>query len=551
MADYDRLRAQLRQARQQQDETAAALAAARERQKRIAAQEVQLARVFNPDDARYRAAREKLVRDRADAAADTKRRNDERKAAVAREAELLAQLAALTDPRDAIERLKDSIPILLMPVRLETRFKSVALPGAGAMPQLWVRIYPDDCWIDSFDPALTETEVRNATTYWAGIWQAGGFEEQERAAWAALVTSHGSGRAAWIVRQFQPTNPLAQPTKPQARDVILAIPTTTALASVEEEAICKFWSALWVAADDGEKSAAARAQLESVVGVARAAELVAQYLPVNFDSPMPAGVTRADVGVAAAIVVLPVLETKQAAWLHAPKATVLPDRFVFIGYRSDNDAAPFVQVGRQVPSMLVVAPDPSLPKEEQLQPDTEGNLIVPLELQWLSDFQRAVEVGMGLQIDLTAAAAPDGFRRVLVIGLRLDSDEMAAKSDLETLLQHHAHTQSGLAVIQQGTPTNNTEAIGSGHGRLDDPDQSFDDGKASAFAIQSASADKADGQWLAEHLGIDAGLLAHAHGAGGTDRRCARAINTALWPATLGYWMETMMAPVFSREDIE
>jgi len=30
-----------------------------------------------------------------------------------------------------------------------------------------------------------------------------------------------------------------------------------------------------------------------------------------------------------------------------------------------------------------------------------------------------------------------------------------------------------------------------------------------------------------------------------------RAMNTALWPATLGYWMETMMAPVFPREIIE
>ena len=28
-------------------------------------------------------------------------------------------------------------------------------------------------------------------------------------------------------------------------------------------------------------------------------------------------------------------------------------------------------------------------------------------------------------------------------------------------------------------------------------------------------------------------------------------MNTALWPATLGYWMETMMAPVFRRKAIE
>ena len=35
------------------------------------------------------------------------------------------------------------------------------------------------------------------------------------------------------------------------------------------------------------------------------------------------------------------------------------------------------------------------------------------------------------------------------------------------------------------------------------------------------------------------------------DQIAARAMNIALWPATLGYWMETMMAPVFSRDAIE
>ena len=37
----------------------------------------------------------------------------------------------------------------------------------------------------------------------------------------------------------------------------------------------------------------------------------------------------------------------------------------------------------------------------------------------------------------------------------------------------------------------------------------------------------------------------------GADQIEARAMNIALWPGTLGYWMETMMKPVFSSDAIE
>src|SRR5438552_9123020 len=55
--------------------------------------------------------------------------------------------------------------------------------------------------------------------------------------------------------------------------------------------------------------------------------------------------------------------------------------------------------------------------------------------------------------------------------------------------------------------------------------------------------DKRDGQWLAEALGIDAAVLQKVRNSDGRDQADARAMNIALWPATLGYWMETMMGP--------
>jgi hypothetical protein len=552
MADFDQLREQLRQTRSQRDQAGAAAAAAQERLKRIAAAEAELNRVFNPDIDRHVAERDRLRGERQRAEAEIKRHRAERATAAAAEAGIITDFGIFTDPRQGIEQLKDSIPILLMPVRLETRFKSATLAGApAAVPQLWVRIYPDDCWIDSFDPVLTANEVDNARTYWAGVWKAGGIEDQERAAWRTLALSHGSGRATWIVQQFQPVNLPAKPTKPRPQDVILTIATETPLVPAEEAATVVFWRDSWLADGDAARVALVQATFESAVGAARAAEIAGQYVPANFLEALPEGVTKPDVNLSVAFVVFASVETKQSAWSQAPKATILPDRFVFLGYENAGDTTPVVEIGRPVPSPLLTGPDPTAPEAEQLKHDAAGNLVVPDELKWISDFDRAVEVGMGMRINLSPTQARLGFARVIVIGLRLNADEQAAKTELETLFHHHAFSRTGLAILPQGTPTSNTEAAGSGFDRLDNPDESFEDKKQPLFTPQSGWLDKRDGQWIAEYLGIDPALFQTVHAAGASDQLTARAMNTALWPATLGYWMESMMAPVFPREAIE
>ncbi|MEO6038795.1 MAG: hypothetical protein ABIQ93_10300, partial [Saprospiraceae bacterium] len=83
-----------------------------------------------------------------------------------------------------------------------------------------------------------------------------------------------------------------------------------------------------------------------------------------------------------------------------------------------------------------------------------------------------------------------------------------------------------------------------------------DDGDADAyFDIYLADKDqfvptddwatKRDGQWLSEWLGISPDQFQRTLHADGKDQGHARAMNTALWPATLGYLMDTMMQQVF------
>jgi hypothetical protein len=86
-----------------------------------------------------------------------------------------------------------NLPLVLLPVRLETRFQ-------GA--ELWVRVYPDGVQINSFEPELTAEESAARAEYLAQA-QAGG--EEAQTAFAGLARQWGPERAAWIA------SPAAQP----------------------------------------------------------------------------------------------------------------------------------------------------------------------------------------------------------------------------------------------------------------------------------------------------------------------------------------------------
>jgi hypothetical protein len=554
MAEFDEIRDQLRQARANREKTSDSAFAAEERLRRLEARRAVLDRVFDPRNRAHVEERGRLARERAETERLLERRRGEQAEAKLSEKGLFASFAEWTDPQKAISQWNDQIPILLFPVRLETRFKTgIAAPTGRQIRQLWVRIYPDSCSIDSFEATLSETEVANAKLYWTGIWEAGGIEDQERGAWRGLVAAHGAGRAEWIISNYEPLNLAEKPVKAQPDDVILTIPTEAPLGDAESAAVRAFWIEVWKADGDREKEEIAFAALEAAVGAGLAAEVASRYPPANLaEKPVPPK-TRDEVGVSAAFVVFPVtedLDLKQHSWSRAPKVALMPDRFVFLGYAGSGP--PLVVLGRPVPGTLLAGPDPSAPKEEQLRQDENGEIVIPEEMQWMVDFDRAIEVGMGFRIDLDPVQAVRGFDRVLVVGLRLAADETASQKDLETLIDRHRLSRTGFSLVPQGTPTNNTEAESSGHSRGSDADQSFDDlKKESLFDDDPDWLDKSDGQWLAEILGLDSAVLKKARHSGGKDQADARAMNTALWPATLGYWMETLMETVFTPDAVD
>jgi hypothetical protein len=461
------------------------------------------------------------------------------------------------DPRKEIGRLSDRSPFVLLPVRIETRFVNAEsgarfFKAAGSdLPghQLWVRIYPDDCSIDTFEAALSDVEVANAKLYWQGIWSAGGIEAQERAAWRSLVAAHGAGRAGYIRENYQPLNLSERPTKIAEADEILVIPTQAAAVEPEAAALLAYWKAIWQAGEDAAARQAATDTLSAALGASRAEEAVGQYAPYNLADEPVAPATKASVACAVAFVVFPPdPPAKQWSWSQAPEAKQLPERFVVLGY--NGEAQTLEALGGPVQTPLYVGPDPSAAAQEGIHAEGE-ELMIPQDLLWMVDFQAAVQAGMGIAIDLSEEQARTGFDRLLVFGVQLGPSDLEGRAGLEELLRHHHVGLDGLEILAQGTPTHNTTGISSGYGRGDnsDAEASFEDiREAPLFTPEADPLSRRDGQWVAEALGIDPSVLQGVHGAGGEDQLRARAMQRALWPATAGYWMDKMLAPMFGDQ---
>src|SRR5512144_870863 len=89
-----------------------------------------------------------------------------------------------------------TVPLVLLPVRLETRFFTLA----GGVTELRVRVYPDKIHIDTHQPELTTDERTWGTQYWQQDWLAGNDAVARSNAWAVLAGRFRAERAAWIAR---------------------------------------------------------------------------------------------------------------------------------------------------------------------------------------------------------------------------------------------------------------------------------------------------------------------------------------------------------------
>jgi hypothetical protein len=379
-----------------------------------------------------------------------------------------------TTEEEDVGRLFGSEPIVLFPVRLETRF------DAGFLK---VRVYPDEIFLNSHETALTPAEYDAAKDYYTKLNQ----ENNEKPLWRDMVARFGAERSAYVLRQMLP---------------------------IFGEAGLTQTSSYWLSSSTcgGTLVGGKKEQL---------------YFPQD-------------------------IQFRASNWTR-PGEGILPDRWLVVTYQGSSFR---VTRGPRIIEPLAMTADPKLQDADLVPVEETGTYKIDKNLRWSVDFDRAVEVGMGIKVELQGNEGTAGFDRVIVVGVKSSMNEIDTSRMLERLFDAHHYTR-GLAILRPGTPTNNTE----GHPTPYPPKENAGE---QSFIVerQRAPLDRefshhcmpsnTNGHLLAMSLGLPSGVFSNVDRGYFTDQYEAPAMNRAIWPGTVGYFMQHMMGrTIFTGTQIE
>jgi hypothetical protein len=96
--------------------------------------------------------------------------------------------------------LDAELPLLLLPIRIETRYRLDAEP-----PELRIRVFPDQVHIDADTPSPGVVELELTRRFWTE-WHTARGDAGQQAAWRAFVRRVGSRRAGYLARLARPTS---------------------------------------------------------------------------------------------------------------------------------------------------------------------------------------------------------------------------------------------------------------------------------------------------------------------------------------------------------
>ncbi|HEX5025999.1 MAG TPA: hypothetical protein VFV68_12045, partial [Agriterribacter sp.] len=346
--------------------------------------------------------------------------------------------------------------------------------------ELWVRMYPDDIFLQTHETAITETERAAALTFWQGMWDAErtfraqgtntaeslrAKKEKQLEVWKALRFECHAHRATWIARAMRPAG----------------FP------------------------DD---------------------------FPLTLDKIPPSQ--------------FPDPGFKSDSWTLPPTTEMLPEHFI-VNVFFKNTALPAREVaGAPVPDYVQLGFDPD-EKDQTAFSEKDKVLELPKEIRWLTDIAEAEKMGMAIRIPLSKAEFLSGVSTLVVIGIKTGADETESITRLTSLIDNHHYRPDGMAFLRQGTPTNNLPGQPSGFTQAGTSDeQSFD----TEFPSISLNHEDTAGQFLSTALGLDQNTFSQVFNNQMTDGKAAITTNRALWAGTLGYYLNNHLRPAVTDTDI-
>lgn len=336
-----------------------------------------------------------------------------------------------------------------------------------------------------------------------------------------------------------------------------AIDNLDELLTVEEIAAAEtFWTGIWRAGGSAELELAAWRELINAFGPNRAAWIARSHVPSNEKrgdgaSNRPGAPLEAGAALDPAPL-FPAAIGRLLSWSRAPRAFAMPDWFVALGYVGDQRV--FEVTGAPIPETLMTGPDPLSEDDANVEAaaeaaDTPG---VDAGMKWMVDFDTAVGVGMAMTIALPPEAA-DGLDELVVLGLKSSADAGEGAQVAEAMVRTHLYGPDGFSFVPQGTPTNDVGPPA--------PPGAAQDAAEAAYAREFKPAPPppppddwqatTDGRHFAVALGIDPAVVHPAANSEGLDQADAHAMNVALWPATMGPFLEEMMSPLLNLGTIK
>ena len=456
--------------------------------------------------------------------------------------------------------------------------------------ELWVRIYPDDIFINSHEEAITRDEQSDTQYFWTEVWNAAGDEETELSAWRPLALKYGENRAVYLRELLTPLKRVRGHRKPSrpvielknslkaVNEIIDKMPNksidNTELLSINLNNLSHELKACENLANRFQKETTDL--LNAVAGLLDQAGQKMNALQLTFNKLSDSNLSPADlknfddaVKAASGLAVklskvkgvkdITLLEAtvypqfpenipiKPEPWSTAPRSEVMPERFVFLGMKDGEFT--HIKVGNAIPDPLIVGIDPSSAEEGLFEYDDKGNLLMDENTKWLTDFDEAVKKGMGITVPLRPDEKANGFDKIIVIGVKHTGAE-ESKIMLEKLIKSHSFLPEGIDLLPIGTPTNNTDKKTAGFSSAENVDDTYRRITGPpVFTEQSVDKDKMDGYRIMEALGIDDSVFNKLKSAAGRDIYNALLMNKSMWNSTMGYYMEEVMDTVFNLDN--